>query len=149
MKDKSDRKSSRAWIVSLVFGMGLLSGSSGCDNSNAAGPAAPVDPAQLYGQMCARCHGMDGRGDPNMKQALPAIRDFSDPAFLATPDEQVESMIMTGRNQMPGFGAMLSRPKIQHLAGYVRRLGRVAKASGAPAPAGGQAAPASAEPPAN
>ena len=33
---------------------------------------------------------------------------------------------MAGRNQMPGFGAALSRPKIQHLGGYVRRLGDAA-----------------------
>ena len=134
--------------------LGVLVGLGACENSNAAGPPAPVEPAQLYGQMCARCHGMDGRGDPNMKQALPTIRDFSDPAFLATPDEQVESVIMAGRNQMPGFGTMLSRPKIQHLTGYVRRLGQVAKASGgrqAPgaAPTPGEPAVPSESPPAN
>jgi hypothetical protein len=46
--------------------------------------------------------------------------------------EQLEAVIMTGKNQMPGFGAALSRPKIQHLAGYARKLGEIAAAGGTP-----------------
>ena len=61
----------------------------------------------------------------------------------------MEAVIMGGRNLMPGFGGALSRPKIQHLGGYVRRLGmaaekpgrggeviRALRIAGAPAPAG-------------
>jgi hypothetical protein len=35
----------------------------------------------------------------------------------------MESVIMSGRNQMPAFGGMVSLPKIQALAGHVWRLG--------------------------
>jgi mono/diheme cytochrome c family protein len=91
--------------------------------SNDVGPATAVDAPALYGQMCARCHGLDGHGDVEMKKVLPKIRDFADPAFRTLRGEQVERVIMGGQEQMPAFGAMLSQTKIQHLAGYVRRLG--------------------------
>ncbi len=49
---------------------------------------------------------------------------------------------MAGRNLMPGFGAALSRPKIQHLGGYVRRLGDRRRPKGQPLkPAAGDVAP--------
>jgi hypothetical protein len=64
--------------------------------------------------------------------------------FRAMGPEQVEAVIMTGKNQMPGFGAALSRPKLQHLGGYVRKLGEIAAAGGAPpgaVPAGAAGTP--------
>lgn len=94
----------------------------GCE-SNVAGPALRVDPAALYSQMCARCHGADGKGDPEMKKLMP-VRDFSDPAWSASARlEMLERAIMAGKNQMPGFGGALSQAKIQHLAGFIKRMG--------------------------
>jgi mono/diheme cytochrome c family protein len=125
--------------VAAVLAAGALGG---CGKSNEAGPAVAVDIEGVYAQMCARCHGADGRGDAEMKKTIPGIRDFADPQFRAKGPEEVESVIMTGRNQMPGFGAALTRPKLQHLAGYVRRLGAVAAATApAPAPADGVTVP--------
>jgi len=100
-------------------------GAAGCNTpGDDPGPPIPVDPAALYAQMCARCHGVDGRGDPEIKKTLP-VRDFSDPQFQARAStDQIAQTIMTGKNQMPAFGGMLSLPKIQAMSGYVRRLGR-------------------------
>ena len=89
-------------------------------------PGLPVavDPAAIYAQMCARCHGADGRGDPQIRQQLP-VRDFSDPTFQARASaDDIGRVIMAGKGQMPSFGGMLSQPKIQSLSGYVRRLGK-------------------------
>jgi mono/diheme cytochrome c family protein len=95
----------------------------GCTTTD-AGPPIPVDPGVIYAQMCARCHGIDGHGDPQLKLTMPAIRDFSDPEFKArAKNEDIEQLIMAGKNQMPGFGATLSMPKIQALTGHVRKLG--------------------------
>lgn len=102
-------------------------------SSNQAGPAHPVDPVTLYGQMCTRCHGADGRGDAEMRKTMPTIRDFGDPELRQRSVEEIEGVIMGGRNLMPGFGASLSRPKIQHLGGYVRRLALAANPTGEPA----------------
>jgi mono/diheme cytochrome c family protein len=114
----------RAFFIALAVAGGA------CMSSNEAGPAHPVDPAALYGQMCARCHGLDGRGDAEMRKTMPTLRDFTDVQLRQKSAEEIEAMIMTGRNQMPPFGAALSRPKIQHLAGYVRRLGMGAEKTG-------------------
>jgi mono/diheme cytochrome c family protein len=106
----------------LIVGAALLA--AGCGSSTDAGPAVPVDPAALYTQMCARCHGVDGHGDPELKKTMPTMRDFSDPDFRTrTRNEELEQVIMGGRNQMPPYGGQLSLPKIQALTGYVRKLG--------------------------
>lgn len=113
----------RAFV--LVVGVGACLGVAGC-TSPGDDPGLPVavDPSVLYAQMCARCHGSDGRGDPQIRQQLP-VRDFSDPVFQArASNEDVQRVIMAGKGQMPSFGSMLSQPKIQSLSGYVRRLGK-------------------------
>jgi mono/diheme cytochrome c family protein len=115
-------------LVLAAAGLGL----GGCyGKSNDAGPATEVDVQALYAQMCARCHGADGRGDAEMKKTIPGIQDFSLPTFRGKAPEEIEAVIMSGRNQMPGFGAALTRPKIQHLGGYARHLGEVAARAGA------------------
>jgi mono/diheme cytochrome c family protein len=112
----------RMALVAAVLGLAAGCTSPGDD----PGLPVPVDPALIYTQMCARCHGADGRGDPQIKQQLP-VRDFSDPAFRArASNDDVARVIMTGKGQMPSFGGMLSQPKIQSLSGYVRRLGKAA-----------------------
>lgn len=96
----------------------------GCDETHVAGLAVAIDPAALYTQNCSRCHGGDGKGDPELKKIMP-VRDLTDPTFVArASNEEIERMIMGGRNQMPAFGGSLSLPKIQSVTGYVRRLGR-------------------------
>ena len=118
-------------VPTVVAGLGI--GLAGCSSpGDDPGPALPVDPAAIYAQMCARCHGPDGRGDPELRKTLP-VRDFSDPLFLArATSEETARTIMAGKNQMPSFGGLLSVPKIQSLSGYVLRLGR-ATAAAAPA----------------
>ena len=117
-------------VVAAGTCAGLLLGCSSPGDD--PGPPLPVDPAALYAQMCARCHGPDGHGDPELKKTMP-IRDFADPAFQARAStDEISRSIMAGKNQMPAFGGLLSAPKIQSLSGYVRRLGR--KSAGAPAP---------------
>jgi mono/diheme cytochrome c family protein len=118
--------------LTRAFLLGLTAAASACTSSNEAGPSHPVDPAALYGQMCARCHGLDGRGDAEMRKTMPTLRDFADPELRKKSVEDLEGVIMAGKNPMPGFGASLSRPKIQHLGGYVRRLALAANPTGEP-----------------
>jgi mono/diheme cytochrome c family protein len=88
------------------------------------GPPVPVQPSVIYAQMCARCHGVNGDGDPELKKTLP-VRDFTDAAFQARAStDDIARVIMTGKGQMPAFGASLSAPKIQALSGHVKRLGK-------------------------
>lgn len=95
----------------------------GCSVNDDAGPAVPVDTSVIYAQMCARCHGADGRGDPELKKTMP-VRDFHDPAFRARAStDEIVRVMMAGRGQMPAFAQNLSLPKMQALSGYVQRLG--------------------------
>ena len=104
-----------------LIALGWLAG--GCGND--AGPAMPIDPAVLYGQMCARCHGPDGRGDAQLKATtMPTLRSFADPEVRArSSTDEFERVIMAGRNLMPAFGGQISMPKIQAISGYAKRLG--------------------------
>jgi mono/diheme cytochrome c family protein len=111
----------RSSLVTFVTALAIAAGACTADD---AGPAVPVDPAVIYAQNCGRCHGLDGKGDPEIKKTLP-VRDFSDPEFQARAStEAIGRVIMAGKGQMPAFGASMSLPKIQALSGYVRRLGR-------------------------
>jgi mono/diheme cytochrome c family protein len=114
------RRAARGGLIAMALAAVALG--AGCTGGD-AGPAIPVEPAAIYAQMCARCHGIDGRGDPELKKTMP-VRDFHDPAFQAraTVDELVRVM-MAGKGQMPAFAQNLSMPKMQAMAGYIRRLG--------------------------
>lgn len=129
-------------VVGLGLGLALaITSTGGCSNpGDDPGPALPVEPAAIYAQMCGRCHGVDGRGDPEMKKTLP-VRDFSDPKFQAASYDAIAQVVMTGKNQMPGFGGVLSIPKIQSISGYVKRLGRGPAAAPGAVPAGPNPAP--------
>jgi cytochrome c oxidase cbb3-type subunit 3 len=108
-------------IGALAF---AAAGAAGCTTGDDPGPAVPVEPAVIYARNCARCHGADGRGDPEIKKTMPNVRDFHDPAFLAkASNDTIVSVVMAGKGQMPAFGKNLSVPKMQALSGYVRRLG--------------------------
>jgi mono/diheme cytochrome c family protein len=110
--------------------LAAVSALAGCSTSpgDDPGPAVAVEPAVIYARMCARCHGPDGRGDPEIKKTM-QVRNFHDPAFQArATTEEIVRVVMAGKGQMPAFGSSLSMPKMQSLSGYVRRLG----ASGGP-----------------
>ena len=117
--------SSAPSAFALLLAAALLAGA-GCDSvGDDPGPAVPVQPSGIYAQMCARCHGAEGHGDPEIKKTLPNVRDFADPVFLAKSSyDDIARVIMAGKGQMPAFGAALSPPKIQALSGYVKRLGK-------------------------
>lgn len=119
----------RRWAAAAAVAFALSLGSLGCSTSDDAGVAVPVEPARLYAQNCARCHGLDGRGDAEIKKTMP-VRDFTDPVWVAqASSENIARTIMGGKNQMPAFGGSLSMPKIQALSGYVKRLHQSASGS--------------------
>lgn len=96
----------------------------GCSTGDDPGPAVAVEPAVIYARNCARCHGVDGRGDAEIKKTMPNVRDFHDPEFRARANtDSIVSVMMAGKGQMPAFGRSMSLPKMQALSGYVRRLG--------------------------
>lgn len=74
----------------IVFGVLLALGVSFASNTSEC--RAQADPNQLYGMLCALCHGVDGKPtDQGVKFGSP---DFTDPAWQAskTDDDLVKSM---------------------------------------------------------
>ena len=113
-----------ARLIAVVGIAWLGAAAAGCTTGDDPGPAVPVEPAVIYARNCARCHGADGRGDPEIRKTMPNVRDFHDPAFRAkATTDSIVTVVMAGKGQMPAFGASLSVPKMQALSGYVRRLG--------------------------
>lgn len=111
-------------LVARFVLLAIVTPAAACEygGGTSAGAVTRVDPATLYGQMCARCHGADGKGDPQMRELMP-VADLTAPAFHdRVSTEEIERIIMGGRNQMPAFGGSISTLKIQALAGHVRRL---------------------------
>src|SRR4051812_2857260 len=84
--------------VTTLFGAAVLAAVSvlaGCTTGDDAGPAVAVEPAVIYARMCARCHGSDGRGDPEIKKTMPNVRDFHDPAFRSrASSDAIVSVVM-------------------------------------------------------
>jgi mono/diheme cytochrome c family protein len=84
------------------------------------------DGRTLYVAVCARCHGVDGRGDPIEKQRL-GVPDMTDPKWQAArKDDDIHRTIVEGSpsKKMPAFGTTSFRPEqIAALVRYVRELG--------------------------
>jgi mono/diheme cytochrome c family protein len=88
--------------------------------SDVAGPERELDGKQIYDRNCARCHGFDGRGTPE----VPAARDLSNAFYMATMDDRrLERAIRAGKPPgMPAFGNQFMEPSMQVLVKYVRSL---------------------------
>ena len=83
---------------------------------------SPAQAKSLYAQNCARCHGLDGRGQTDLG-ALYGASDLSDPKRLSRQsDKRLASVIMNGRAGMPAFSKKLSKEEVASLVAFVRTL---------------------------
>ena len=76
-------------------------------------PADDASGADIYQQLCARCHGEGLEGATG-----PAIGMGSNSA--AQPDSFLVSAITQGRGRMPSFGTVLSDPQLERLVLFLR-----------------------------
>lgn len=76
---------------------------------------------ETFANVCARCHGQDGRGGVPTNGIRP--RDLTDPAWQGSlGDGQIEAIVLGGRGTMPSFHSTLSHERIQAVVAKVRRL---------------------------
>jgi mono/diheme cytochrome c family protein len=78
--------------------------------------------AKFYKQKCASCHGPDGKGETPSGKAM-KVRSFADPAFVATSDDELASVITNGKGKMPKY----PNPKpaeVKALVEYCRSLAK-------------------------
>lgn len=97
-----------------------------------ATPAAQttLNGSELYAQVCANCHGLDGQGLADVNALLPTpTPDFSDCNFASRePDADWGAIIAAGgpvrgfHRMMPSFGDALTDDQIAAVLGHVRTL---------------------------
>jgi mono/diheme cytochrome c family protein len=80
----------------------------------------------LFDQACARCHAVDGTGDP-MQIAKLGVPDMTDPKWQAKhTDEDVRKTIIDGSKsrKMPAFNDFYNDEQIREITRHVRSLKR-------------------------
>jgi mono/diheme cytochrome c family protein len=86
----------------------------------------------LFGQLCATCHGPDGKGDGAVAKSLPVKpRNYTDPTWQASvTDDQIKEIILrggkaVGKNEMmPGNPDLVGDPdKLAGLVKIIRAFG--------------------------
>ncbi len=69
---------------------------------------ARADGEKIFGNVCARCHGADGKGGIAAGGAT-APRNFCDHAFQTSrSDQDLKTVIRKGKGGMPAFGDLFS-----------------------------------------
>lgn len=82
-----------------------------------ASPSPEASGAEIYAQLCARCHGVDLEG-----RIGPALGAGS--AAAAAPDEFLKETIVRGRGRMPSFRLTLSDEQVDRVIAYLRERQR-------------------------
>jgi len=91
----------------------VLSTSNSTDLSQRSGAA-------IFSQMCARCHGADGRATTAKGRSVGATDLTSD---KWNPDTGRDTRIVTkGKEDMPSFKAKLKPAEIEAVVAYIRRF---------------------------
>lgn len=101
------------FLLTMVYLLAVMA-----KNSTPQIPSEILDGKQLYEQLCASCHGFDG------KKAAMGSKDLT---VLETGEEEIISMIETGKNAMPGFKSTLTSDQAKAIAEHVMGLRNVGK----------------------
>ena len=90
------------------------------------GQAAPA--AENWENHCAKCHGMDGKGQTNAGKKL-KLKDYTSAAFQAeATDEHMTTAIndgtkdKAGKETMKAFKGELTADEVKDLVAYIRKL---------------------------
>lgn len=97
------------WTVGVTA---LAALSAGC------GAREPLAPSVVYGKVCARCHGDDGRGVPRELAEHPEVNLLVSDMLAAGDRQAVAERIRHGRGRMPAFEDDLTTEEIDTLAAW-------------------------------
>jgi mono/diheme cytochrome c family protein len=122
------RRAVALWVLLALSAAGQL----GCEPSD---PSPVGRGRRVFQRTCSGCHGPDGRGVMRLGLTKPP-RDLTDAQFHAqVTDEQLRSIIRTGKGQMPAFGGLMGDEDLSNVIAFIRTLPPGAKAPAAsPAP---------------
>ncbi len=87
-----------------------------------AGPAlAQGSGADTYKTTCLMCHGADGTADTPAGKAFKAA-SFKDPMVTTKSNEELATIIKSGKDKMPSFKDKLTDDQIKAVIAYIRTL---------------------------
>ena len=109
-------------LALLVMTRGLIVASQDkAPSPDVYSPAQIAKGKSIYKDKCARCHGLDGRGQTVIGQMLEPP-DFTEKKW-SNPDRdqnELSAVIRSGKGEMPAFGKKLTRQEINYLIAYIR-----------------------------
>lgn len=83
-------------------------------------PAKAQDAGEkVYKAKCASCHGADGVGTTPAGKATNA-RDFCSDEVKKETDEEWTTVIVKGKNKMPGYDKKITEDEIKAVVAYIR-----------------------------
>jgi mono/diheme cytochrome c family protein len=77
--------------------------------------------AETYKTTCAMCHGPDGKGDTALGKNLHA-KDLTSDEVQKQSDQELSTIIVKGKENMPGFEGRLTQAQINGLVKFIRAL---------------------------
>ena len=77
--------------------------------------------AETYKTTCAMCHGTDGKGDTALGKNLHA-KDLTSYEVQKQSDKELSTIIVKGKENMPGFEGRLTPAQIDGLVKFIRSL---------------------------
>ena len=84
-----------------------------------SGAAFGVDPAALWAQHCASCHGKDGSGNTTMGKKL-GVKDYTKSQSFS--DAEAANVIKNGKGKMKAYKDKLSDADVRALVAWLRSL---------------------------
>jgi mono/diheme cytochrome c family protein len=110
----------------VVIGIGLLALAAGGGLKDVTVSAPEHDPVSgriIYTTICIRCHGIDGKGDGQMK-FTPPVADLTSPAVQSKLDAGLFKSVHDGRanTAMGAWREALTDDEIWDVLAYVRTL---------------------------
>lgn len=84
------------------------------------GKTQVVTTKDVYFRNCARCHGIDGKGDTDLGRKFDIPDLVSEAKRMDTA--RIKRMIANGKQDMPAFGRKLTKKQVAALASYVKKL---------------------------
>jgi mono/diheme cytochrome c family protein len=113
-------------VRGFVLGIGLLAfaGGGGLKELTVSSPQHDVVSGRIiYSTICIRCHGIDGKGEGQMK-FTPPVADLTSPAVQSKLDAGLFKSVHDGRKNtaMGAWREVLSDDEIWDVLAYVRTL---------------------------
>ena len=87
----------------------------------------PKTTPEMYGKLCARCHGKEGEGNPRGLRLYPHLDFGKSPMVRRGDREAVRQRIAEGHGPMPAYRRRLTPQEIDRLVDFTFQLARKEK----------------------